>query len=373
MGKEIPHLVIPENLKPHDARFGSGPSKIRATQLAALVAANPGYLGTSHRQKTVRDVVQSLREGLRQLFNLSQDYEVVIGNGGATAFWDAAIFGLIKENAQFLSFGEFSNKFATAAQNAPHLKNIEIIKSEPGNAPDYQPNDSFDVYATAHNETSTGVMKEVKRPKAKGLHLVDATSAAGGSMVDHKEFDVYYFAPQKSFGSDGGFFTALMSPAAIERISEIKASKRWMPPFLDLSIALENSRLQQTYNTPSLATIHMFENQVSWFNQQGGLTWSSNKSKQSTDYLYDWAEKRDFAYPFVERKELRSTVVAAINFIDSIDANDISAILRANGIVDTDSYKKIGKNQIRIGAFPSVELSDIQALTNCVDWIVEHL
>jgi phosphoserine aminotransferase len=192
-------------------------------------------------------------------------------------------------------------------------------------------------------------------------------------MVDHKEFDVYYFAPQKSFGSDGGFFTALMSPAAIERISEIKASKRWMPPFLDLSITLENSRLQQTYNTPSLATIHMFENQVSWFNQQGGLGWSSNKSKQSTDYLYDWAEKRDFAYPFVEKKELRSTVVAAINFIDSIDANDISAILRANGIVDTDSYKKIGKNQIRIGAFPSVELSDIQALTNCVDWIVEHL
>ena len=253
------------------------------------------------------------------------------------------------------------------------MKNIEIIKSEPGDAPDYQPNDSFDVYATAHNETSTGVMKEVKRPKTKGLHLVDATSAAGGSMVDPKEFDVYYFAPQKSFGSDGGFFTALMSPAAIERISEIKSTKRWIPPFLDLSIALENSRLQQTYNTPSLATIHMFENQVSWFNQQGGLAWSSNKSKQSTDYLYDWADKRDFAYPFVEKKELRSTVVAAINFIDSIDANDISAILRANGIVDTDSYKKIGKNQIRIGAFPSVELSDIQALTNCVDWIVEHL
>jgi phosphoserine aminotransferase len=205
------------------------------------------------------------------------------------------------------------------------------------------------------------------------LHLVDATSAAGGSMVDYKEFDVYYFAPQKSFGSDGGLFTALMSPAAIERISEIKASKRWIPPFLDLSIALENSRLQQTYNTPSLATIHMFENQVSWFNQQGGLTWSSNKSKQSTDYLYDWAKTRDFAYPFVDKEELRSSVVAVINFIDSIDANDISAILRANGIVDTDSYKKIGKNQIRIGAFPSVELSDIQALTNCVDWIVEHL
>jgi phosphoserine aminotransferase len=314
-----------------------------------------------------------LREGLTQLFNLPQDYEVVIGNGGATAFWDAAIFGLIKENAQFLSFGEFSNKFATAAQNAPILKNVEVIKSEPGDAPDYQPNDSFDVYATAHNETSTGVMKEVKRPKAKGLHLVDATSAAGGSMVDYKEFDVYYFAPQKSFGSDGGLFTALMSPAAIERISEIKASKRWIPPFLDLSIALENSRLQQTYNTPSLATIHMFENQVSWFNQQGGLSWSSNKSKQSTDYLYDWAKTRDFAYPFVDKEELRSSVVAVINFIDSIDANDISAILRANGIVDTDSYKKIGKNQIRIGAFPSVELSDIQALTNCVDWIVEHL
>jgi len=373
MGKEIPNLVIPENLKPKDSRFGSGPSKIRTTQLAALVASNPGFLGTSHRQKTVRDVVKSLREGLTQLFNLPSDYEVVIGNGGATAFWDAAIFGLIKENAQFLSFGEFSNKFGVAAQAAPFLKNIEIIKAEPGDAPDYQPRDAFDVYATAHNETSTGVMKEVKRPKAAGLHLVDATSAAGGSMVDPQEFDVYYFAPQKSFGSDGGFFTALMSPAAIARINEIKATNRWMPPFLDLSIALENSRLQQTYNTPALATIHMFENQVSWFNQQGGLTWSSNKSKQSTDYLYNWAELRDFAKPFVERKELRSTVVATIDFIDSIDALEISAILRANGIVDTDSYRKLGKNQIRIGAFPSVELSDVQALSACIDWIVEQL
>ena len=373
MEKSVPNLVIPQELKPKDLRFGSGPSKIRATQLAALVASNPGYLGTSHRQKTVRDVVKSLREGLSQLFELPDGYEVVIGNGGTTAFWDAAIFSLMKENAQFLSFGEFSNKFAVAAKAAPFLKNIDIIKSEPGDAPDYKPSDEFDVYASAHNETSTGVMKEVKRPSKTGLHLIDATSAAGGAMVDPKEFDVYYFAPQKSFGSDGGFFTALMSPQAIERIAEIKSSERWIPPFLDLSIALENSRLQQTYNTPALATIHMFENQVSWFNQQGGLAWSSNKSKQSSDHLYNWAIDREFTKPFVERPELRSNVVAVIDFIDSIDAIQISNILRANAIVDTDSYRKLGKNQIRIGVFPSVELSDVQALTNCIDWIVENL
>jgi len=321
MEKSVPNLVIPQELKPKDLRFGSGPSKIRATQLAALVASNPGYLGTSHRQKTVRDVVKSLREGLSQLFNLPEGYEVVIGNGGTTAFWDAAIFSLIKENAQFLSFGEFSNKFAVAAKAAPFLKNIDIIKSEPGDAPDYKPSDEFDVYASA----------------------------------------------------DGGFFTALMSPQAVERIAEIKSSQRWIPPFLDLSIALENSRLQQTYNTPALATIHMFENQVSWFNQQGGLAWSSNKSKQSSDHLYNWAIDREFTKPFVDRPELRSNVVAVIDFIESIDAIQISNILRANGIVDTDSYRKLGKNQIRIGVFPSVELSDVQALTNCIDWIVENL
>lgn len=373
MAKDLPNLVIPNELKPKDARFGSGPSKIRVTQLAALVAANPGYLGTSHRQKTVRDVVKNLREGLTNLFQLPDGYEVIIGNGGTTAFWDAAIFGLIKENAQFLSFGEFTNKFATAAKNAPFLKNIDIIKAEPGDAPEFVPNEIFDAYATAHNETSTAVMQRVKRPNAKGLHLVDATSAAGGALVDPKEFDVYYFAPQKSFGSDGGFFTALLSPDAIARIEEIKKTDRWQPPFLDLSIALENSRLQQTYNTPALATIHMFENQVAWFNEQGGLAWSANKSKQSSDHLYNWAESKDFAKPFVEKKELRSTVVATIDFIDSIDAIEISAILRANGIVDTDSYRKLGKNQIRIGIFPSVELSDVQALTNCIDWIVERL
>ena len=370
---EVSHIVIPENLKPKDLRFGSGPSKIRATQLAALVAANPSYLGTSHRQKTVRDVVKSLREGLAKLFNLPEGYEVVIGNGGTTAFWDAAIFSLIKESGQFLSFGEFSNKFAVAAKNTPFLKEVEIIKSEPGDAPDYKPNSKFDVYATAHNETSTGVMKEVKRPSGEALHLIDATSAAGGAMVDPKEFDVYYFGPQKSFGSDGGLFVALMSPAAIKRIEEIKKTNRWQPPFLDLTIALENSRLQQTYNTPALATIHMFENQVSWFNENGGLKWSSNKSKTSSDFLYHWAESREFAKPFVEKKHLRSSVVATIDFVDSIDALQISAILRANGIVDTDSYRKIGKNQIRIGVFPSVELSDVEALTNCIDFIVEKL
>lgn len=373
MGKETPHLIIPENLKPKDLRFGSGPSKIRATQIAALAAANPSYLGTSHRQKTVRDVVKSLRQGLASLFNLPADYEVVIGNGGTTAFWDAAIFNLINENAQFLSFGEFSNKFAQAASTAPFLKQVDIIKSEPGDAPDYVPNSMFDAYASAHNETSTGVMKEVKRPSDSALHLIDATSAAGGAMVDPKEFDVYYFGPQKSFGSDGGLFVALMSPLAIERIAQIKASKRWIPPFLDLSIALENSRLEQTYNTPALATIHMFENQVSWFNQQGGLSWSSNRSKESSDHIYTWAEKSGFAKPFVNKKELRSTVITTIDFIDSISGDDISAILRANLIVDTDAYRKLGKNQIRIGVFPSIELSDVQALTNCIDWIVEHL
>lgn len=370
---EIPNIVIPENLKPKDLRFGSGPSKIRATQLAALVASNPSYLGTSHRQKTVKDVVKSLREGLHSLFKLPDGYEVILGNGGTTAFWDAAIFCLIKESGQFLSFGEFSNKFAQGAKSAPFLKNIDIIKSEPGDAPDYVPNPSFDIYATAHNETSTGVMKEVKRPTKDGLHLIDATSAAGGAMVDPKEFDAYYFGPQKSFGSDGGLFVALLSPEAISRIEEVKKTNRWQPPFLDLTITLENSRLNQTYNTPALATIHMFENQVSWFNENGGLTWSSNKSKTSAEFLYSWAESRDFAKPFVEKKELRSSVVATIDFIDSIDALQISAILRANGIVDTDSYRKIGKNQIRVGVFPSVELSDVEALTNCLDYIVEKL
>lgn len=373
MARQTPNLVIPDNLKPKDARFGSGPSKIRATQLAALVASNPEYLGTSHRQKNVRDVVKSLRTGLTNLFNLPEGYEVVLGNGGATAFWDAAIFSLIKENAQFLSFGEFSNKFATAASNAPFLKNVDIIKSLPGDAPDYVANSMFDTYASAHNETSSGVMKEVKRPTKDALHLVDATSAAGAVMVNPEEFDVYYFAPQKSFGSDGGLFTALMSPNAIARISEIKNTNRWIPPFLDLSIALENSRLEQTYNTPSLATIHMFENQVTWFNEQGGLSWSSNRSKQSSDYLYSWAQQRDFAKPFVEKSELRSSVVVVIDFIDEINGDEVSEILRANGIVDTDRYKKLGKNQIRIGVFPAVELSDVQALTNCIDWIVERL
>lgn len=367
------NLKLPSELIPKDGRFGAGPSKVRDEQLIALAKQNIHYLGTSHRQKPVKNEVAKLKKGLREFFQLPDDYEIILGNGGSTLFWDAAVFSIIEANAQFLSFGEFGAKFAASAKAAPHLKNIEIIKAEPGSAPDFSPHNDFDVYATPHNETSTGVMKPVKRVSDQGLFLIDATSAAAGALVDSKEFDCYYFAPQKSFGSDGGLFIALASPKLIERIEKIKQSKRYLPPILDLSIALENSKLDQTYNTPSLSTIFLMQEQVAWFNQNGGIAWTAARSKAASEHLYQWAERKDYLSPFVQDKNLRSTVIATIDFDQAIEADLIAKILRANGIVDVEPYRKLGRNQLRIATFPAIELSDIQTLTSAIDWVVSQI
>ena len=367
------NLKLPNELIPKDGRFGAGPSKVRDEQLTALAKQNKHYLGTSHRQKPVKNEVGKLRQGLREFFQLPEDYEIILGNGGSTLFWDAAVFSLIEANAQFLSFGEFGAKFAASAKAAPHLKNIEIIKADPGSAPDFSPNEQFDVYATPHNETSTGVMKSVKRVSEQGLFLIDATSAAAGAVVDPKEFDCYYFAPQKSFGSEGGLFIALVSPKLVEQLEKIKKSDRFIPPILDLSIALENSRLDQTYNTPSLSTIFLMREQVDWFNKNGGITWSAARSKAASDHLYQWAESKDYLSPFVVDKNLRSTVIATIDFSDAIEADLIAKVLRANGIVDVEPYRKLGRNQLRIATFPAIELSDIQTLTAAIDWVISQI
>jgi len=370
-------IVIPENLKPRDGRFGCGPSKIRPEALNALTSESIAtkVLGTSHRQKPVKNVVNRVRTGLASLFNLPEGYEVVLGNGGSTAFWDIATFNLIEKKSQHLSFGEFSSKFATAAKEAPFLGEPTVIKAEPGSHPVAVAEDGVDVYALTHNETSTGVMAPIVRPAGIGdaLVLVDATSGAGGLDVDITQCDVYYFAPQKSFASDGGLWIAIMSPAAIARVEKIKASGRWIPAFLDLSIAIENSRLDQTYNTPALTTLVLLAEQIEWMNANGGLKFSAGRSADSSARLYAWAEKNDYTTPFVEDADKRSKVVGTINFDDSIDALEIAKILRANGIVDTDPYRKLGKNQLRIGMFPAVDPADIDALTACIDYIVAEL
>ena len=367
-------LRIPENLLPRDGRFGSGPSKVRAEQLAALLADAPTYMGTSHRQATVRNKVGEVRDGLSALFNLPEGYEVLLGNGGTTCFWDAATFQLIESQSQHLSFGEFSSKFASAVKQAPHLKDPQIITSDVGSHPTAQADDSVDLYALTHNETSTGVMMEIERPSgATGLVAVDATSGAGGLMVDPTQFDCYYFAPQKSFASDGGLWLAICSPAAIERIEQISASNRWTPAFFDLKIALDNSRLNQTYNTPALATIHMLASQVKWMNDNGGLEFSVGRSQRSAQILYTWAEASGFATPFVANPQHRSNVVGTIDFADDVDANAIATILRANGIVDTDPYRKLGRNQLRVAMFPSVDPDDVASLCACINFIVGNL
>jgi len=370
-------IVIPENLKPRDGRFGCGPSKIRPEALNALTSESIAtkVLGTSHRQKPVKNVVNRVRTGLASLFNLPEGYEVVLGNGGSTAFWDIATFNLIEKKSQHLSFGEFSSKFATAAKEAPFLGEPTVIKAEPGSHPVAVAEDGVDVYALTHNETSTGVMAPIVRPAGIGdaLVLVDAISGAGGLDVDITQCDVYYFAPQKSFASDGGLWIAIMSPAAIARVEKIKASGRWIPAFLDLSIAIENSRLDQTYNTPALTTLVLLAEQIEWMNANGGLKFSAGRSADSSARLYAWAEKNDYTTPFVEDADKRSKVVGTINFDDSIDALEIAKILRANGIVDTDPYRKLGKNQLRIGMFPAVDPADIDALTACIDYIVAEL
>jgi phosphoserine aminotransferase len=369
-------ITIPAELLPRDGRFGCGPSKVRIEQVDALRGAATSILGTSHRQKTVKAQVGRVRSGLAELFALPEGYEVILGNGGTTAFWDAATFGLIRERAQFLTFGEFGSKFAKAAKDAPQLGAPTVIASDPGSAPQFRAEAGIDLYGTPHNETSTGVAITPTRVAGideGALMAFDATSAAGGLAVDPADFDVYYFAPQKCFASDGGLWFALLSPAAVERIESLAASGRWVPAFLDLKIALDNSRLEQTYNTPALATILMMAEQVDWFNEQGGMAWTTARTAESAGHLYGWAEASDYATPYVTDPALRSNVVGTIDLDDAIDAAMVAKVLRVNGIVDTEPYRKLGRNQLRIAMFPSVDPADVRALTACIDHVVAAL
>jgi phosphoserine aminotransferase len=366
-------MLIPAELLPSDGRFGSGPSKIREAQIDALVAAGKHTMGTSHRQAPVKNLLGSVREQLSQLFALPQDWEVVFGNGGASMFWDAATFGLINSRSEHLVFGEFSSKFADAARKAPHLQEPVVIDAPPGTIAEVEVAD-VDTYCFTHNETSTGATMPLVRPTTPqdALVVVDATSAAGGIPWSTEEVDVYYFSPQKGFGSEGGTWIALCSPRAVERINSIAATQRWCPTSLDLSVALENSRVNQTYNTPSISTFVMLNNQLQWMLENGGLEWCVQRTTQSSQHLYDWATQQSFAAPFVHNPAYRSPVVGTID-IDGIEASTINAVLRENGIVDTDSYRKLGRNQLRVSMFPSVEPTDIQQLTKCIDYIVEQL
>ncbi len=368
-------IIIPSQIKPADGRFGCGPSKIRPQSLGVLASSGHLILGTSHRQKPVKNVVKRIREGLHALLNLPDGYEVILGNGGSTAFWDIATFGLIQERSQHLVFGEFSSKFASAAKEAPFISEPTVIKSEPGTHPLCVAEAGIDVYALTHNETSTGVSMPILRPAGTegALVVVDATSGAGGLLVNPLEFDTYYFAPQKSFASDGGLWIAIMSPAAIQRVETIKASGRWIPAFFDLSIAIENSRLDQTYNTPAVATLMLLAEQIEWMNNGGGLAFAAGRSAQSSEILYSWAEKTSYTTPFVIDPAMRSNVVGTINFDDAINATTIAATLRSNGIVDTEPYRKLGKNQLRVGMFPAVDPADVYALTQCIDFVVAAL
>jgi phosphoserine aminotransferase len=369
-------IVIPADLLPSDGRFGSGPTRIRDAQLEALTAAGRTLLGTSHRQAPVRGLVQRAREGLATLFGLPDDYLVVLGNGGTTAFWDAAAFGLVSQRSQHLSFGEFSAKFARVTQSAPWLADPSVRASEPGTHPLAKAEAGIDAYALTQNETSTGVAMPVRRVAGAddgALLLVDATSAAGGIAVDPAEFDAYYFAPQKCFGSDGGLWIALLSPAAVERAGQLAASGRYIPEFLSLQAAIDNSRLQQTYNTPAVATVLLLAEQVDWMLANGGMAWTTERTATSSGILYTWAEKSPLAAPFVADPAERSPVVATIDLADTVEATAVSKVLRANGIVDTDSYRKLGRNQLRIGTFPAVEPADVEALTACIDYVLERL
>ena len=373
---DLSTLTIPADLLPADGRFGCGPSKIRIEQVDVLRGAATSILGTSHRQKTVKSQVGRVRAGLAELFGLPEGYEVLLGNGGTTAFWDAATFGLIRDRGQFLTFGEFGSKFAKAAKTAPHLGAPTIISSDPGSAPVFTAEAGIDLYGAPHNETSTGVAitpTRVAGADPDALMAFDATSAAGGLAVDPAQFDVYYFAPQKCFASDGGLWFALVSPAAVERIESLAASGRWVPAFLDLKIALDNSRLDQTYNTPALATILLMAEQIDWFNEQGGMAWTTARTAASAAALYGWAEASPVATPYVVDPALRSNVVGTIDFDDSVDAAAVAKVLRANGVVDTEPYRKLGRNQLRIGMYPAVDPNDVEALTHCIDFVVSAL
>jgi phosphoserine aminotransferase len=371
-----PDIILPPALLPADGRFGSGPSKVRNDAVEALAKAAPTYLGTSHRQATVRFMVAALRNGLAELLSLPDGYEVALGNGGTTAFWDAATFGLIERQSLHLSFGEFSSKFAACASAAPHLDEPEILKADYGTAPELLASEGVDAYCLTHNETSTGVAVEPRRPETAdpgALVLVDATSAAGGLRVDPTQVDAYYFAPQKGLASEGGLWLAALSPDAIERIERIRSSGRWTPAFLDLAIALDNSRKDQTYNTPALATLFLAQQQVEWILEQGGLPWAAGRCDQSAENLYGWAESRDWAAPYVTDPALRSHVVGTIDLDESIPVTTVNAVLRANGILDTEGYRKLGRNQLRIALYPAIDPADVQALTACIDHIVERL
>ena len=369
-------VIIPTDLLPADGRFGCGPSKVRPEAVAALAEAGRDYLGTSHRQDTVKYMVSRLRNGLAEMFALPDGYEIMLGNGGSTVFWDIATFGLIDRRSQHLNFGEFSSKFGQAAAAAPFLDDPVIIKSEVGTHPLPIVDDAIDTYAFTHNETSTGVSMPLVRPagsEGKAIVLVDATSAAGGLRFDASQTDVYYFAPQKCLASDGGLWLAAVSPAAVERIERIGASGRWIPESLSLTTALENSRKDQTYNTPALATVFLAVQQVEWVNDNGGLHFAASRCDRSAEIMYSWAEASSYASPFVANPDERSHVVATIDFDDSVSADDVNKVLRANGIVDTDSYRKLGRNQIRVAMFPAIDPEDVEALTKCVDYVVENI
>jgi phosphoserine aminotransferase len=374
MTPSIPDITIPAELLPRDGRFGSGPSKVRPEEVEALAASGTTYLGTSHRQGTVRFMVAALRNGIAELLSLPDGYEVALGNGGTTAFWDAATFGLIDQRSQHLSYGEFSSKFAACAAAAPHVGDPEIIESAPGTAPTPKANPDVDAYCFTHNETSTGVAVAPVRPDgAEGVVLVDATSAAGGLRFDPSQVDAYYFAPQKALASDGGLWLAALSPAAVERIERISAGDRWVPAFLDLGIALDNSRKDQTYNTPALATIFLAVQQIDWILHSGGLPFAAGRCDRSAEILYGWAESRDYATPFVADPAIRSHVVATIDLDDEIPAATVSGVLRQNLVVDTESYRKLGRNQLRIATFPAIDPDDVEALTRCIDYVIERL
>jgi phosphoserine aminotransferase len=365
-------LTIPADLKPKDGRFGSGPSKVRPEQLQALVD-NGHLFGTSHRQAPVKDLVGRVRDGVRALFSVPDGYEVILGNGGSTAFWDAAAFGLIDTRSLHLTYGEFSAKFASAVKANPFVGDPIVVTTDPGDAPTPQSDPSVDVVAWAHNETSTGVAVPVTRPDGDALVVIDATSAAGGLPVDITATDTYYFAPQKNFASDGGLWLAVMSPAALARVEQIAAGGRWVPDFLSLPIAIDNSLKNQTYNTPAIGTLVLLAEQLDWLNGNGGLDWAVARTADSSSRLYSWAEKTAYTTPFVADPAKRSQVVGTIDFTDDVDAAAVAKELRANGIVDTEPYRKLGRNQLRVAMFPAVDPEDVSALTACVDWVVERL
>lgn len=369
-------IQIPADIKPADGRFGAGPSKVRTEALDALAATGTSLLGTSHRQAPVKNLVGRVREGVGNLFSLPEGYEVILGNGGSTAFWDVATHGLIENKSQHLSFGEFSSKFAKAAKLAPWLAEPTVISSDPGTHPDPKAEAGVDVYAFTHNETSTGVAAPIKRVAGAdegSLVLVDATSGAGGLPVDIAETDVYYFAPQKSFASDGGLWIAAFSPAAIERAERIHASGRHVPEFFSLPTAIDNSRKNQTYNTPALSTLFLLAEQLDWMNSQGGLEFTTGRTAASSQALYGWADESKYATPFVTDPAKRSQVIGTIDFSDEVDASAVAKVLRANGVVDTEPYRKLGRNQLRVAMFPAIDPADVEALTKCIDYVIDKL